>query len=104
MFGEKSNGHVSGSKEQLIMFAASPGTIAMIITLASDTGEKYISVNLILSITIAVVLTLIIMLLRVSLRTNNVRQSAGYTTKFMGLIVAGMGLQFALDGINDFFM
>lgn len=103
MFGAKSDGGKIKNEDELIMFAASPGTIAMTITLASDSNASYIPFYLLLSLSIAVVLTLAVMLVKVSWSPSKNNHSTGYATKFMGLIVAGMGLQFTLEGIRDFF-
>lgn len=102
MFGEKKNTNTKGSLNDLIMFAASPGTIAMTITLASNDAEEIISFNLLIGLTIAVGITIGVMIFGCSIKKSSGGNS--YATKFMGLIVAVMGLQFILDGNKNFFL
>jgi multiple antibiotic resistance protein len=87
----------------LIMFAASPGTITMVITLAAVHGDKGLPVSAIAGVTLAVVGTAIIISLMQIFSGKKKGGGQGIMTKFMGLIILAMGLQFLLDGLKDFF-
>jgi multiple antibiotic resistance protein len=87
----------------LILFAASPGTITGVITIA------VVHTKLLLPVTaLEAVATLVmwIVMLLVS-REEGTRVGGGFlrdtATRFMGLIVIAMGTQFALTGLRDFF-
>lgn len=94
-----------GDLSRLIVFAASPGTIAMVITLAAiHNGEGFPIVALV-GVVVAVLasLAIILLILFSASKKRNSSESHGIVTKFMGLIIAAMGLQFLLDGIKNFF-
>jgi len=104
MFGlNKPNEDEEGDLSNLIMFAASPGTIAMVITLAAVNNGYDFPVSAIVGILVAVLVSLgiIISMLYAARKRKSTKQS--FITKFMGLIIVAMGLQFMLDGIKDFF-
>jgi multiple antibiotic resistance protein len=91
------------SSNDIILFAASPGTIAMVISLAAINHGETLPVSTLIGIVIAVLITLIIMIMMVFLLSE---KSAGHNlifSKFMGLIIVSMGIQFALTGIKHFF-
>jgi multiple antibiotic resistance protein len=92
-----------GSLNELIMFAASPGTIAMVITLAIVHNQSNIPTTAIIGSTVAVLITLVIMILIQLLSKNKKPGGQTMFSKFMGLIIIAMGLQFLLTGIKDFF-
>ena len=99
----KDDSDKSTGLNRLIMFAASPGTITMVITLAAVHDKKGIPVNAVVGTTVAVVITTIIMII---MRLSQGKKKAGGQTmvsKFMGLIIVAMGIQFLLDGIKDYF-
>jgi len=97
------NSDSKGSLNKLIMFAASPGTIAMVITLAVVHNKENLPVIAIIGTTIAVIITLIIMILMQLLSAHKKPSGQAMFSKFMGLIIVAMGLQFMLTGIKDFF-
>ncbi len=100
----KSNSEANeGDLSRLVMFAASPGTIAMVITLAAIHKVEGIPITAILGTIIAIAISLAIVILMLFLATKKNTKGQGFITKFMGLIIVGMGLQFMLDGIKDFF-
>ena len=106
MLGEnKGNDNTNNSESlnNIIMFAASPGTIAMVITLAVVHNKEDIPIIAITGTTIAVIVTLIIMILMQLLSTHKKPSGQAMFSKFMGLIIVAMGLQFMLDGIKHFF-
>ena len=85
----------------LILFAASPGTITGVITLSISHSAHEIPVTALVAIVIAMTVTWLIMIL--TGRTSG-RKKPGLmhdvTTRFMGLIVLAMGVQFALTGLG----
>ena len=104
--GPKQNNNESDQSNglnRLIMFAASPGTITMVITLAAVHDKIGIPVNAIIGTSVAVVITTIIIILME--RAAGKKKASGQTmvSKFMGLIIVAMGVQFLLDGIKDYF-
>jgi len=94
---------IEGDLSSLVMFAASPGTIAMIITLAAIHNVEGVPVTAIIGTVIAILASLAIILLMLFMATKKNSKGQGFITKFMGLIIVAMGLQFMLDGIKDFF-
>jgi multiple antibiotic resistance protein len=85
------------------LFAASPGTITGVITLSVAHSRRDIPVTALTAIAVALSVTFVIML--VAGRTSGHRQPGllhDVTTRFMGLIVLAMGVQFALTGLVEF--
>ena len=96
--------HGSPSLAPLILFAASPGTITGVITLSVAHAQTEIPVTALVAIAVALSITWLIMV--VSARASGDKTPGlvhDVTTRFMGLIVLAMGVQFALTGLNDFF-
>lgn len=87
----------------LIMFAASPGTIATVITLSTVHDEVGIPVIAFVGVCMAVIITWIIMLIMISVAGHIKEEGQQIVTRFMGLILVAMGLQFALTGLKNFF-
>jgi small neutral amino acid transporter SnatA (MarC family) len=89
----------------LILFAASPGTITGVITLAVVHTKLLLPVTALVAVAVATVVMWIVMVL-VS-REEGTHGGGGFLretgTRFMGLIVIAMGTQFALTGLRDFF-
>jgi len=88
----------------LILFAASPGTITGVITLSVAHSRLGFPVTALVAVAVAVLVMGIAILLaaRVGSPSNGggfVRDTA---SRFMGLIVIAMGIQFALSGIRAF--
>ena len=107
MFGRNTRPADSGEKPQmtlstLIMFAASPGTIATVIALSAVHNAADLPVVAMVGAVLAVFLTWLIMLamLLASGRINEGAQQI--LTRFMGLILISMGLQFVLTGLKKF--
>ena len=87
----------------LILFAASPGTITGVITLSVAHSRAKIPVTALVAIVVALSITWLIMIL--SARASGDKKPGlvhDVTTRFMGLIVLAMGVQFALTGLTDF--
>jgi multiple antibiotic resistance protein len=91
-----------GSLAPLIMFAAGPGTITAVVTLAAvDTPDGF-PVTAIAAAVIGAGVTLAALLLAVGLDSHLGRSTQAMVTRFMGLIVASMGMQFVLTGLKAF--
>jgi multiple antibiotic resistance protein len=88
----------------VILFAASPGTITGVITLAVAHSKLALPVTALVAVVVAAVVMWIVMVLVVR---GGSRARGGFlhdtATRFMGLIVLAMGVQFALTGFRDFF-
>jgi multiple antibiotic resistance protein len=87
----------------LILFAASPGTITGVITLSVSHSQHELPVTALVAVIVALAATWLIMIL--AARTGPKKPSLLHdvTTRFMGLIVLAMGVQFALTGVSEFF-
>ena len=89
----------------LILFAASPGTITGVITLAVTHAKLQLPVTALVAVAVATAVMWIVMVLMAS---GGTRAPGGFlrdtATQFMGLIVVAMGVQFALTGVRDFFL
>ena len=88
----------------LILFAASPGTITGVITLSAAHTRLGFPVTALLAVAVASVLTWLAMLLvaRVAHQSGGGGFARDAATRFMGLIVLSMGVQFALTGLHKF--
>jgi multiple antibiotic resistance protein len=88
----------------VILFAASPGTTTGVITLAVAHSKLALPVTALVAVVVAVVVMWVVMVL---VARGGARASGGLlhdtVTRFMGLIVLAMGVQFALTGFRDFF-
>lgn len=87
----------------LIMFAASPGTITGVITLAVTHSRDTYPVSTLVAIVVSVGVTLLVM---IAISFVGGKQHGGLVrstiTQFMGLIVIAMGVQFLLTGFKAF--
>jgi multiple antibiotic resistance protein len=86
----------------LIMFAAGPGTITAVVTLAAVHTPDGFPVTAIAAALIGTVVTFAALLLAVGLGAHLGRSTQAMVTRFMGLIVASMGMQFVLTGLKTF--
>jgi multiple antibiotic resistance protein len=99
------DGGKKASLAPLILFAASPGTITGVITLAAVHTRLLFPVTAL----VAVIVGTAIMWLAIVLTIVLMRKRDGdglmhdMVTRFMGLIVVAMGVQFALTGARAFF-
>jgi len=89
----------------MILFAASPGTITGVITLAVAHAKLALPVTALVAVVVATVVMWVVMVL---VTYGNSRASSGnllhdMVTRFMGLIVLAVGVQFALTGFHNFF-
>ncbi len=98
-------GH-SGSQSltPLILFAASPGTITGVITLSVAHSGSQLPVTVLVAVAVALAITWLVMVLS-SRSTGDKKQGLMHDvlTRFMGLIVLAMGVQFLLSGLKAFF-
>lgn len=93
-----------GGLAPLIMFAASPGTISMVITLSVAQSSDGLPIAVMIGTTIAVVVSILIVIGMVAFSGSKKPGSGpGLFSRFMGLIVIAMGFQFLLEGLKDFF-
>jgi multiple antibiotic resistance protein len=86
----------------LIMFAAGPGTITAIVTLAAVHTPDGFPVTAIVAAVVGAALTFAALLLAIRLGSRPGGNTQAAVTRFMGLIVASMGMQFVLTGLKDF--
>ena len=88
----------------LILFAASPGTITGVITLSAAHTRLGFPITAMVAVGIASAVTWLVMLLvaRVSRKDSEGGFAQDTITRFMGLIVLSMGVQFALTGLRQF--
>ena len=89
----------------LILFAASPGTITGVITLSAAHTRLELPVTALIAIAVATAFAWLMMLLVA--RFGGKQDGGGgflrdTMTRFMGLIVLSMGVQFALTGYHAF--
>ncbi len=94
----------SSSITPLILFAASPGTITGVITIAAAHSENAIPVTVLIAIAITLTVTWGVLVVT-SRKSSTSGQSLwrDVSSRFMGLIILAMGVQFALGGIQAFF-
>src|SRR5215831_10941308 len=86
----------------LIMFAAGPGTITAVVTLAAVHTPDGLPVTAIVAAVIGAAVTFAVLLLAIGAESRLGRNSQAMVTRFMGLIVASMGMQFVLTGLKAF--
>lgn len=96
----RQNGKIDNSP--LIMFAASPGTIATLITISINEGEKLLPIVTLISVMVSLLLTWVTMVVMASLPQKKKASGTSFATQFMGLILIAMGLQFAMEGYKAF--
>jgi multiple antibiotic resistance protein len=90
----------------LILFAASPGTITGVITLAVAHAKLELPVTALVAVALAVAVMWIVMVLLARGGPHAIGGGSllhDMVTRFMGLIVLAMGVQFALTGLRNFF-
>jgi multiple antibiotic resistance protein len=89
----------------LILFAASPGTITGVITLSVAHAKSGIPLTALTAVAVATTVMWILIVLVARLGGSG---SGGFVhdavSRFMGLIVIAMGVQFALSGVRSFML
>lgn len=88
----------------LILFAASPGTITGVITLSAVHTGLALPLTALVAVAVAGVVTWLVLLLvtRFAGKAHGGGFARDTITRFMGLIVLSMGVQFALTGLHKF--
>ncbi len=99
---ESGDAGVHGSLVPLLMFAAGPGTITAVVTLAAVHTPDGLPMTAIIAAVVGAGVTLVALTLAVRLGPRLGRGTQATVTRFMGLIVASMGMQFVLVGLKAF--
>jgi multiple antibiotic resistance protein len=87
----------------LVLFAASPGTITGVITLSAAHTGLDLPVTALVAIAVAGLLTwLVLLVVSRAAKASEGGSARDMITRFMGLIVLSMGVQFALTGLRKF--
>jgi multiple antibiotic resistance protein len=86
----------------LSMFAAGPGTITAIVTLAAVHSPEGLPVTAIVVAVVGAAVTYSVLLLVIAVGSRLGGGTQAVVTRFMGLIVASMGMQFVLTGLKEF--
>ena len=100
---ESGDAGVQGSLVPLLMFAAGPGTITAVVTLAAVHTPDGLPMTAIIAAVVGAGVTFFALILAVRLGSRLGRGTQATVTRFMGLIVASMGMQFVLVGLKAFF-
>ena len=86
----------------LIMFAAGPGTITAVVTLAAVHTPDGLPLSALAASVVGAGVTLGVLLLVSQLGSRISHNTQAIVTRFMGLIVTAMGMQFVLTGFKAF--
>ena len=97
------NVSVQSSLAPLIMFAAGPGTITAVVTMAAVHTPDGFPVTAIVAPVIGAAVTFAALLVAIQLGSRLGQGTQAIVTRFMGLVVASMGMQFVLTGLRAFF-
>ena len=100
---ENGDTSMQGSLVPLLMFAAGPGTITAVVTLAAVHTPDGLPITAITAAVVGAGVTFVALILAVRLGPRLGRGTQATVTRFMGLIVASMGMQFVLVGLKAFF-
>jgi multiple antibiotic resistance protein len=84
------------------MFAAGPGTITAVVTLAAVHTPDGLPLTAIVASAIGAGVTYGVLLLAIAVGAHLGRNAQAIVTRFMGLIVSSMGMQFVLTGLKAF--
>jgi multiple antibiotic resistance protein len=98
----ESDADAGGSLSPLIMFAAGPGTITAVVTLAAVHTPRGIPLTALTAAVIGTAATFGVLLLAIRAGSRLDHSTQAFVTRFMGLIVASMGMQFVLAGLKAF--
>ena len=86
----------------LVMFAAGPGTITAVVTLAAVHTPDGLPLTAIVAAVVGAGVTWAALLFAIGVGSHLGRRSQAIVTRYMGLIVASMGMQFVLTGLKAF--
>ena len=92
----------SASLTPLILFAVSPGTITGVITLSAAHTRLSFSITALVAVVVASAWLVMLLVARVVGKEGGGGFVRDTITRFMGLIVLSMGIQFALTGLRQF--
>jgi multiple antibiotic resistance protein len=92
----------AGSLAPVIMFAAGPGTITAVVTLAAVHTPDSLPITAIAAGVVGAGITFAVLLVAIQVGSRLGRSTQAIVTRFMGLIVASMGMQFVLEGLKAF--
>ena len=94
----------STSLTPVILFAASPGTITGVITVAASHDKRFLPITAIIGVaaTLVVLALLLFISIRFSKGQRKPTMAKKMITSYMGVIVIAMGVQFSLAGIKAF--
>ena len=92
----------SNSLAPLIMFAAGPGTITAVVTLAAVHTPDGLPVTAMVAAVVGAGVTFAVLLLAAGMGAHLGHGTQAMITRSMGLIVASMGMQFVLTGLKAF--
>jgi multiple antibiotic resistance protein len=97
--------NADASLAPLILFAASPGTIMGVITIAAAHEKRFLPVTAIVGVLVTIVIlgAALLMATRVVGVLRKVGLAKEMITSYMGVIVIAMGVQFAMKGLKGFF-
>ncbi len=96
------SGHTSLTP--LILFAASPGTITAVITIAAAHNRQTLPVTAITGVAVALAVLAAALLLAAKFSRGHSRKSGmrKIISSYMGVLIIAMGIQFVLTGIRQF--
>jgi len=86
----------------LLMFAAGPGTIATVVTLTAAHASDGAPSTAIVAVVAGAAVTFAALLFAIRAGARAGQEVEGGVTRFMGLIVASMGMQFIMVGLKAF--
>ena len=90
------------SLNPLVMFAASPGTIATVVTLSAIHTPQGLPLTALVAVGIVMVVMWAIMVMMIVASSRVHHGGQQFVSQFMGLILVAMGMQFALEGYKAF--
>jgi multiple antibiotic resistance protein len=88
----------------VVMFAASPGTIATVVTLSAVHTPHGWPLTALVAVGIVMLVTWILMIVMIVASGHVHVGGQRFVSRFMGLILVAMGLQFVLEGLKAFMM
>ncbi|WP_027184641.1 MarC family protein [Desulfovibrio inopinatus] len=96
--------HKSVSLTPLILFAASPGTITAVITIAAAHNKQFLPVTAITGVAVSLVVLGAALLLAAKFSKGERRRTGmqKMISSYMGVLIIAMGIQFMLTGISKF--
>lgn len=95
----------SAALGRLILFAASPGTITGVMTIVAAHRRQGLPVTALSAITVVLTVTWLLLLVAATRGGGGAKRSGlahDMVSRYMGLIIIAMGLQFALTGYRAF--